>query len=55
MMVLPAVLWTLGTLIFIDGLGSMLLPQNHHDPLFDLERLLRAWAGLAIVMVGFYI
>ena len=43
-----------GTLLFFDGLGSLLLPANYHDFWFDLERVLRTMGSLLLIILGAY-
>lgn len=43
-----------GTMLFIDGLGSLLLPANYHDFWFDLERVFRIMGSLLLIMLGTY-
>lgn len=38
--------------IAIDGIGSILLPSNHHDIWYDGERVVRVVAGILIAILG---
>ena len=41
-----------GTMLFFDGLGSLLLPANYHDFWFDLERVFRIIGSLLLIILG---
>ena len=43
-----------GIMLFLDGAGSLLVPQ-HHDFWFDLERLLRTIGGILLSLLGLYV
>ena len=43
-----------GTMLFFDGLGSLILPANYHDFWFDLERVLRIIGSLLLIILGAY-
>ena len=43
-----------GTMLFIDGLGSLILPANYHDFWFDLERVFRIIGSLLLIILGAY-
>jgi hypothetical protein len=42
-----------GLLIVLDAIGSILLPSNRHGFWFDLERVLRGWLGVGVMVYGF--
>jgi len=45
-----------GVLLFADAVGSILLPQNHHDFWFDIERVARAILSIVMIVYGvFYV
>jgi hypothetical protein len=53
MMLINWLLVALGLLVFIDGVGSVLIGGGqYHNVWFDGERWLRAVMGLAIVALG---
>jgi putative Mn2+ efflux pump MntP len=43
-----------GIMLFLDGLGSLLLPANYHDFWFDLERVFRIVGSLLLIILGAY-
>jgi hypothetical protein len=43
-----------GIMLFLDGIGSLLLPQ-HHDFWFDLERVFRMIGGILLSILGAYV
>ena len=43
-----------GTMLFFDGLGSLILPANYHDFWFDLERVFRIIGSLLLIILGAY-
>lgn len=43
-----------GIMLFLDGAGSLLVPQ-YHDFWFDLERLFRAIGGFLLSVLGLYV
>lgn len=45
----------IGIGIIIDGIGSILDAENHHGFWFDLERIVRAIAGVAVIVIGIII
>jgi hypothetical protein len=45
----------IGILVMVDGIGSILLPGNNHDFIYDFEREIRVVAGLLIVILGIYL
>lgn len=45
----------IGILVIVDGIGSILLPGNNHDFIYDFEREIRVVAGFLIVILGIYL
>ena len=45
----------IGILVIADGIGSILLPGNNHDFIYDFERVFRCIAGFLIVTLGIYL
>jgi len=43
-----------GLMLFLDGLGSLLLPANYHDFWFDLERVFRMLGSFLLIILGAY-
>ena len=43
-----------GIMLFLDGIGSLLVPQ-HHNFWFDLERFARTIGGILLSLLGLYI
>jgi putative Mn2+ efflux pump MntP len=43
-----------GIMLFLDGLGSLILPVNYHDFWFDLERVFRIIGSLLLIILGAY-
>ena len=43
-----------GIMLFLDGAGSLLVPQ-YHDFWFDLERLFRTIGGFLLSVLGLYV
>jgi len=43
-----------GMMLFLDGIGSLLVPQ-YHDFWFDLERLARTIGGILLSLLGLYV
>jgi len=43
-----------GIMLFLDGLGSLILPANYHDFWFDLERVFRTVGSILLIILGAY-
>jgi hypothetical protein len=41
-----------GIMLFLDGLGSLILPENYHGFWFDLERIFRIIGSLLLIILG---
>jgi len=49
------IILAIGFGIVVDGVGSILLPENNHGFWLDFERGLRVVAGLALVGVSVFV
>jgi hypothetical protein len=45
----------IGILVIADGIGSILLPGNNHDFIYDFEREIRVVAGFLNIVLGIYL
>jgi len=43
-----------GIMLFLDALGSLILPANYHDFWFDLERVFRMIGNFLLIILGAY-
>jgi hypothetical protein len=53
MQMLYVLIVAIGIGVSIDGMLSAIVPTNHHSFWFDLERYIRATAGVALIISGY--